>query len=76
MQPEEAPEFDQSLVGKRIEVLWRYFDKESNVSHMIWSTGTVKRIADGLTDKRSPRARSIVPAGRRRALGVGRGSRL
>ena len=26
-------------------------------------TGTVKRIADGLTDKRSPRARSVLPAG-------------
>ena len=30
---------------------------------MIWSTGTVKRIADGLTDKRSPKARSVLPAG-------------
>ena len=30
---------------------------------MIWSSGTVKRIADGLTDKRSPKARSVLPAG-------------
>ena len=30
---------------------------------MIWSSGTVKRIADGLTDKRSPRARKVLPAG-------------
>ena len=63
LQPEEAPAFDQALVGKRIEVLWKYFDTDSNQPHMIWSTGTVKRIADGLTDKRSPRARSILPGG-------------
>ena len=51
-------------MGKRIEVLWKYFDKDSNKPHMIWSTGTVKLIADGLTDKRtSPRARSILPGG-------------
>ena len=50
-------------MGKRIEVLWKYFDKDTNKPHMIWSTGTVKRIADGLTDKRSPRARSILPGG-------------
>ena len=76
MQPEEAPKFDQSLVGKRIEVLWKYFDKESNTPRMIWWTGTVKRIVDGLTDKRSPRARKPQhPAGRRRAL-AGRGTRM
>ena len=50
-------------MGKRIEVLWKYFDKETDTPVMIWSTGTVKRIADGLTDKRSPRARSVLPAG-------------
>eukprot|EP00966_Prymnesium_polylepis_P144173 3328508-Prymnesium_polylepis.1 len=30
---------------------------------MIWSTGTVRRVADGLTDKRSHRARKILPGG-------------
>lgn len=30
---------------------------------MIWSSGRVARVADGLTDKRSPRARKILPAG-------------
>ena len=29
----------------------------------IWASGRVVRIADGLTDKRSPRARKILPAG-------------
>jgi monoamine oxidase len=30
---------------------------------MIWSKGTVKRVADGLTDKRSSRAHNVLPAG-------------
>ena len=45
------------------QVLWRYFEKDSNEQHYIWTTGTVKRIADGLTDKRSERAKKILPAG-------------
>ena len=30
---------------------------------LIWTTGTVKRVADGLADKRSSRAKKILPAG-------------
>merc|ERR1712086_859056 len=30
---------------------------------MIWSTGRVVRVADGLSDMRSKRARSVLPAG-------------
>ena len=30
---------------------------------MIWSTGRVVRVADGLTDKRSSRATKVLPAG-------------
>ena len=63
MQPKKAPAFDQALVGKRIEVLWKYFEKDTNTPHMIWASGTVKRIADGLTDKRSSRAKKVLPAG-------------
>ena len=57
MQPQDAPAFDQKLVGKQLEVLWKYFDKDTNEPILIWATGRVKRIADGLTDVRSPRAR-------------------
>ena len=63
MQPLEPPAFDQKLVGKRLEVLWKYFDKETNEPRMIWAPGRVVRVADGLTDTRSPRARKILPAG-------------
>eukprot|EP00966_Prymnesium_polylepis_P008945 206413-Prymnesium_polylepis.1 len=63
MQQGEAPTFDQQLVGKRLEVLWKYHDKDTQEPHYIWSPVTVVRIADGLTDKRSPRARNILPGG-------------
>ena len=63
MQPEDAPAFDQALVGKRLEVLWKYFQKDTNEVHYIWTTGTVKRIADGLTNTRSSRAQKILPGG-------------
>ena len=62
-QPKNAPAFDQGLVGKRIEVLWKYFIKETKEPQMIWATGRVVRVADGLTDKRSARAKKILPAG-------------
>ena len=47
----------------RPQVLWKYTDKDTNQPHMIWSTGRVVRVADGLSDKRSKRARSVLPAG-------------
>ena len=46
-----------------MQVLWKYHDKDTGEPVMIWSTGRVARVADGLTDKRSPRARKILPAG-------------
>ena len=63
MQQGPAPEFDQQLVGKRIEVLWKYFEKGTGTSHLIWCTGRVVRVADGLKDKRSSRAQKVLPGG-------------
>lgn len=60
-QPREAPAFDVNLVGKYLYVLWPY--QESGNTTKIWASGQVKRVADGLTDKASPRARIILPAG-------------
>ena len=45
----------------QLEVLWPY--KEGGTTQKIWASGTVKRVADGLTDTRSPRAKKILPAG-------------
>ena len=55
--------FDQQLVGKRIEVLWKYFNKDTNEPMLIWATGRVTRVADGLTDTKSARAKKLLPAG-------------
>ena len=58
-----APNFDQQLVGKQTEVCWRYTNKDTGEPMLIWAPGRIKRVADGLTDKRSPRARAVLPAG-------------
>ena len=57
------PPFDQALVGKWIEVLWRYTDKATNKPMLIWSRGRISRVADGLADTRSPRAKTVLPLG-------------
>ena len=65
-QQHDAPLFDSGLVGKRLEVLWKYFETTEDgkqKAHLIWATGRVARVADGLTDKRSSRAKKILPAG-------------
>ena len=62
LQPKKAPPFNQQLVGKKLEVLWKY-QLPDGTSQLIWATGRVTRVADGLTDARSKRARMFLPAG-------------
>ena len=61
VQPLQAPKFTQALVGKRLEICWRYF--LNGEPQLIWTPVRVARVADGLTDKTSSRARKILPAG-------------
>jgi hypothetical protein len=63
LNPDDAPPFDQSLVGKEIEVLWKYFHKDTKEPHLIWAAGKILRVADGLNDTRSARAKKLLPAG-------------
>jgi len=59
-----TPAFDERLVGKRLEVLWKYFDKtDGNKQVLIWASGRVVRIADGLTTTKSKKAKKVLPAG-------------
>jgi len=58
-QPELPPPFDESLVGKEIEVLWPY--KNNGKTVLIWAPGRVAAIADG-TFKKNPRCKNLVPA--------------
>ena len=60
-QPLKAPPFDTNLVGKRLEVCWPY--KQDGKTIKIWASGVVKRVADGLTDRRSKKAQAVLPAG-------------
>lgn len=61
------PDFDMALVGKRLEVCWPYHHladgSKASPPNLIWTSGRVVRVADGLTDTRSSRARKILPAG-------------
>ena len=62
LQP-QRPAFDQELVGKWLEVRWRYTDAETGEYVYIWTPGRVVRVADGLCDKRSKQGKKLLPAG-------------
>lgn len=63
MQPLRAPAFD-TLANRRIEVLWKYFDKSNgSKEQLIWASGRVTCVADGKKMKRSKRAKKVLPAG-------------
>jgi hypothetical protein len=61
-QPLSAPAF-AAILDKKIEVCWPCVDRDSGKRVLIWSAGKVTKVADGETDKRSKRARQILPAG-------------
>ena len=64
-QTDKPPPLD-SLVGKKIEVRWRYWSKDSTGKKSatnIWCVGEVVEVADGKTTKRSPRCKSTLPWG-------------
>ena len=44
-------------------MLWKYIEKDTLKPHLIWFSGRVIRVADGLSDKRSKRAQNILPGG-------------
>lgn len=57
------PEFTNELSGKQMEVLWRYVDRDSGEAMLVWAQGRVKRVADGLADKRNTQCKNLLPAG-------------
>ena len=59
----DTGKLDVNLVGKQLEVCWKYFHKDTKEPMLIWATGRVTRVADGLTNRRSSRAKKILPAG-------------
>ena len=58
----EAPAFDQELVGKWLEVRWRYTRPDGEYMY-IWTPGRVLRVADGLNDTKTKLGKALLPAG-------------
>ena len=57
-----------TLVGRQVEVRWRYYVKDltkksKRRSEYIWCQGEVVAVADGKTDKKSPRCKTALPWG-------------
>ena len=69
IMPKNAPQCNDSLVGKELEIRWRYWrpategERGKMKAVDIWCAGTVVQIANGTTDKASPRCKNILHAG-------------
>ncbi|KAL1525976.1 hypothetical protein AB1Y20_020802 [Prymnesium parvum] len=59
----QGPVPDKSLVGKTLEVRWRYRHVETGQPVYIWCEGVVEKVADGEKDKATARCKRILPAG-------------
>ena len=49
------------LVGKWLEVRWRYTDTDTGKYLYIWTPGRVVRVADGLNDMRTKQGKKLMP---------------
>ena len=54
---------------------WKYHNKDTNEPHLIWATGRVTQIADGVNHKKSKACKKILPAGAVLWASAGRGTR-
>ncbi|KAL1520316.1 hypothetical protein AB1Y20_021907 [Prymnesium parvum] len=59
----QGPTPDRNLVGKTLEVRWRYHHKDTGKPVYIWCEGEVVQIADGESDRQTPRCKKLLPAG-------------
>lgn len=59
----QGPTPDKGLVGKVLEVRWRYRHRETGEAVYIWCEGEVIQAADGESDKRTARCTKVLPAG-------------
>ena len=61
--PDVAPRCDASLIGKELEIRWRYWrpakpgERGKKKAADMWCVGTVVQIANDATDKESPRCK-------------------
>ncbi|KAL1510813.1 hypothetical protein AB1Y20_007097 [Prymnesium parvum] len=59
----QGPVPDENLIGKKLEVRWRYYNKHTGEPIYIWCEGNVVQVADGEKDKKTARCRKLLPAG-------------
>ena len=59
--PKKAPPCDASLIGKHLEIRWRYWraavegERGKRKAVDIWADGTVVQVANDAADEKSPR---------------------
>ena len=61
---EDVPAFD-TLVGRWLELRWRYYTKDATgkrTAQYIWCEGEVVEVADGWTTKKTPKSQVQKPA--------------
>jgi len=59
----QGPTPSKALVGKMLEIRWRYRHKTTGEPVYIWCEGEVVQATDGETDKMSARCKKVLPAG-------------
>ena len=79
----DAPPLDDSMVGSKLEVCWRYWrpptdeemasgEKRKKIGVKMWCEGTVEQVANGTSVKETPRCKSLLKAGALRTVSGGR----
>jgi len=69
IMPKKAPACNESLIGKELEIRWRYWrpteegERGQKKAVDIWCVGTVVQVANGTSDKASPRCKKLLSAG-------------
>ena len=69
VMPKDAPPCNESLIGKELEIRWRYWrpategERGKKKAVDIWCVGEVVRVANGTTDKESPRCKHPLAKG-------------
>ena len=54
---EDEDEGEDQPTHITLQVLWKYHDKDTQEPLLIWSPGRIARVADGLPETRSARAK-------------------
>ena len=69
VMPKDAPPCNESLIGKELEIRWRYWrpakegERGKKKAVDIWCVGEVVSVANGTTDKESPRCKHPLAKG-------------